>query len=102
MRGTFLLTPVLALVLAACAAPPAEFAQAPPPPAAPAVCNADPGQFAVGQPHAEALADQVRRETGASSVRALRPGQAVTMEFNAGRVNLDLDAGGRVTRVRCG
>jgi len=34
--------------------------------------------------------------------RALKPGQAVTMEFNGARLNLDVDARGRVTSVRCG
>ena len=77
-------------------------AQAPPPPAVGSDCNAAPAQFAVGQAYGEALADEVRRRSGASSVRVIRPGMAVTMDFNAQRVNLDLDGGSRVTRVRCG
>ena len=103
MRGALLFAPVLALLLAACAAP-KEFAQAPPPPSTiPAAgCNAEAAQFAVGQAYGEAIADQVKMRSGASAVRALRPGQAVTMEFIADRVNLDLDAAGKITRVRCG
>ena len=34
--------------------------------------------------------------------RILRPGQAVTKEFDAERVNLEVDAQGRIVAVRCG
>jgi hypothetical protein len=34
-------------------------------------------------------------------VRVLRPGQAVTMEFNAERLNLEVDATGRIVAARC-
>lgn len=102
MRGTLLLAPALALLLAACAAQP-EFGQAPPPPpTAPGTCDAGAAQFAVGQAYGEALADQVKRRSGASALRTLRPGQVTTMEYIADRVTLDLDGAGRVTRVRCG
>ncbi|HST44042.1 MAG TPA: I78 family peptidase inhibitor, partial [Luteimonas sp.] len=43
-----------------------------------------------------------REAAGAGSMRVLRPGQAVTMEFNPTRLNLDVDAAGRVTAARCG
>lgn len=42
------------------------------------------------------------RAAGAQQYRFLRPGQAVTLEYNAGRLNLELDAAGKVLRVRCG
>jgi hypothetical protein len=32
----------------------------------------------------------------------LRPNQVVTMEFNAQRLNLDVDAAGVIKKVRCG
>ncbi|TWO68729.1 hypothetical protein FN976_22320 [Caenimonas sedimenti] len=106
MRGALLLASTLALALSACAPPPRQqqeqFSQVPPPPAAPGGCNAEGAQFAVGQPYGEALADQVRRRSGATVLRTIRPGQIVTMEFSSERVTLDLDGGGRVTRVRCG
>jgi hypothetical protein len=35
-------------------------------------------------------------------VRTLKPNQAVTLEFNGGRLNLVVDASDRVTAVRCG
>jgi len=34
--------------------------------------------------------------------RIIPPGTAVTMDFSPNRVNFDLDAGGRITRVWCG
>ncbi len=101
MRGRALLVPAAVLaVLAGCQAanPPA----APAPPAVARDCNAQPAQFAVGQAYGEALADEVRRRSGASVVRVIRPGMAVTMEYSPQRLNLDLDASDRVTRVRCG
>ena len=84
------------------ATPPAGAA----PPAAPApvggTCNAAPAQFAVGQMHTPTLLEQARVRSGARLARALPPGLAVTMEFNPERLNLTLDAAGRVTQVNCG
>ena len=93
--------PLLAALLAlgACAAPPA-----PQEPEAPAAvgCDASKAQFAVGQEPGLAVQDQARTRSGARIVRTLRPGQAVTMEYNAARLNLNLDTGGRIVRVSCG
>ena len=97
-----------ALLLAACAAPapaPASAAPATGPAAAVAPvdqCNADGARFAVGQPLSPQLEAAARTRAAAGTVRALKPGQAVTMEFNGARLNLDVDARGRVTSVRCG
>jgi len=44
----------------------------------------------------------VRERSQAKIARALKPGQAVTMEFNAQRVSLVLDSRGIVSAVRCG
>ena len=65
-------------------------------------CEAEPGQFALGQAASPQLEAAARHRTQASSSRVLEPGQAVTMEFNASRLNLEVDARGRVTAVRCG
>ena len=40
--------------------------------------------------------------SGTDRVRTLRPGQAVTMEYLAGRLNLYLDASGNIERIACG
>ncbi|RRH91562.1 peptidase inhibitor I78 [Variovorax beijingensis] len=92
-----------AVLLSACAAPapaPAPASAAPPEPVF--QCNADGARFAVGQPLSPQLEAAARVRAGAGTVRALKPGEAVTMELNGGRLNLDVDARGRVTDVRCG
>ena len=104
---SLLSTVASAVLLAACAAP------APAPTSAPATasaaaaepvyqCNADGARFAVGQPLSPQLEAAARVRAGAGTVRALKPGEVVTMELNGGRLNLDVDARGRVTDVRCG
>lgn len=65
-------------------------------------CDATKAQFAVGESYSEALAERARKAAGASVVRKLVPGQVMTMEYSAGRLNLDTDAGGKVSSARCG
>ena len=88
----------LLLALSACATAPAAQAPAAPP----GSCDASRAQFAVGHEAGFAIQDQARERSGARSLRTLRPGQAITMEFSGDRLNLDLDASGKVVRVRCG
>ncbi|HVR51054.1 MAG TPA: I78 family peptidase inhibitor [Pseudorhodoferax sp.] len=68
----------------------------------PAVCDAAAAQFALGQSFGPALERELRARSGASIVRWLSPGQAVTMEFNAARLNLTLDGRSRIVRAACG
>ena len=74
------------------------------PPAAPTtgICNAQGAQFAVGKVPGASVVEDARQRSGSYMARVLRPGTAVTMEFNAQRLNLELDAAGVITRVRCG
>lgn len=90
--------------LAPVAAPPGAPAPvaAAPAPEPPAQCRADDARFAVGQTATPQLEAAARVRSGAQSVRTLKPGQAVTMEFNGGRLNVVVDARGRVSAVRCG
>ncbi|MBC7477848.1 MAG: proteinase inhibitor I78, partial [Pseudorhodobacter sp.] len=46
--------------------------------------------------------EEARQRSGSYMARVLRPGQVVTMEFSAQRLNLDLNAAGVITGVRCG
>ncbi len=94
---------VAAALLAACTtpAPPPATGTAPAGPAA-AVCNAQGAQFAVGKTAGANVVEEARQRSGSYMARVLRPGQMVTMEFNAQRLNLDVNAAGVVTRVRCG
>ena len=94
-----LLAPLL-LALGACAAAPA--AEAPAASAPARSCDAAKAQFAVAHDAGLAIQDQARERSGAGVVRTVRPGQVITMEFRADRLTLELDASGKVTRVRCG
>ena len=76
---------------------------APPEPAVPVgSCDDSQAQWAIGKTVGEADVEQARKDSGAKTARTLKPGQVVTMEFNADRLNLDLDDTGAVTAVRCG
>ncbi|WP_372017037.1 I78 family peptidase inhibitor [Pseudoxanthomonas sp. 10H] len=82
------------------AAPPAEGTAEAAPPAP--TCDASQVQGLVGQKADDAVAEQARGDAGARHVRLLKPGQMVTMEFNGERLNLEVDAAGTITSVRCG
>ena len=86
---------VLCVGLDACAQPM-------PPVIAPNQCNEAAARFAVGQVADAKLAEEARVRASAQRVRMVRPGQMVTMEYDAGRLTLDIDAAGRVAAVRCG
>ena len=92
-----------AFLLVACTTP------APPPatgsaPAAPAagVCNAQGAQLAVGKMAGASVVEEARQRSGSYMARVLRPNQVVTMEFNARRLNLEVDAAGVIRKARCG
>ncbi|MEO7548792.1 MAG: I78 family peptidase inhibitor [Ramlibacter sp.] len=109
MARVFLRASVLAcLALAACAQQPGPSQRAGPPPilSAPTTtmgaCDAAMAQFAIGRGFDAALEKEVRERSGARVVRPLRPGQMVTMEYSAQRLNLDLDIAGKVVKARCG
>ena len=65
-------------------------------------CSAGPAQSVVGQQATASVMEQARLRSGALMARILRPGQAVTKEFDAERLNLEVDAQGRIVAVRCG
>lgn len=107
------------LGLAACAAPEAdeqeqaltqseqraaEAAQttADPTPALPGSCDATQVQWTVGKAIGEAETEQARKDAGAATVRVLKPGQPVTMEFNGTRLNIEVDDKGVGVSARCG
>jgi hypothetical protein len=92
------------VALAGCAAPgtPSTGSSPMPPPPPGTACNAEGAQFAVGQRAAASTVEEARKRSGSYMARVLWPKQVVTMEFNAQRLNLDVDAAGVVQRVRCG
>lgn len=96
-------------VLAGCSSlPSGSPAPSQPPAAAPVwvptggTCSAAPAQSAVGQNATASVMEQARKRSGALMARIVRPGQALTQEFNAERLNLQVDGSGRILAVRCG
>ena len=106
-----------ALMLPACSAAPAGGSVTTPPgssmPASPtttaaasapteASCNAQAVQDLVGRHASGLIAEGARQRAGAQRVRMIGHDEMVTKEYDAGRLNLQLDAQGRVARVYCG
>jgi hypothetical protein len=79
-------------------APPAA-TPAPPAPTDPAADTCNMAQYAslVGKP----ATDPGVPPAGAT-VRIIKPGDQVTMDFQGTRVNFDVDATGMITAIRCG
>ncbi|NZA26180.1 hypothetical protein H0E84_07255 [Luteimonas sp. SJ-92] len=65
-------------------------------------CDASAVQSLVGQHADPSVVEQARNGAGAEVARVLTPGQMVTMEFRAGRLNIDVDDEGVITALRCG
>jgi hypothetical protein len=96
---------MLALIAAAaaasaCTAAPAEEPVTQPTPAA--ACNAAPAQHLVGRARSAAVGAEAKRLTGATLLRWIPEGTMVTMDYREDRLNLDLDAHGKIIKVRCG
>ncbi len=87
-----------ALTLTACSPQPV---QSTPPPEGGA-CDAAATQGLVGRQASPWLGREAQRLAGAGTWRWLRPGQIVTMEYRADRLNLKLDARDRVEAITCG
>ena len=98
-----LLAATASVALAACSQQPPAVPEAPPPPVfAPGECDGQAALFALGQPYTDALRDKARDASRAERVRVIRPGEMVTMDFDARRLTLVVDDTGRVERARCG
>ncbi|MGH8027659.1 MAG: I78 family peptidase inhibitor [Pseudoxanthomonas sp.] len=97
---------VLGLALSACAQVPAADNTASPPapvadPTAPAHCDASKALDAIGQAPTPETQEQARTSAGAETVRVLRHDQPITKEYRVGRLNLVLDAEGRIASINC-
>lgn len=89
--------PFAALLLAGCMTEPPAAEPAPN-----TECIAAAAQGYVGQPATNPNIEGARVAAEAESVRTIRPGQVVTMEFTAGRLNLQLDEANTIVAVTCG
>lgn len=65
-------------------------------------CNAAAGAYAIGRRDTAALRADVTGKVGHSRIRWLPPGTIVTQDRRLDRLNVDIDADGVVTRLRCG
>lgn len=92
LRRFLLLVP---LALAACVEP--GPAPAPVDPMPVNACGALDLQFLVGE-----RASVLETMRFSQQVRVIRPGQAVTMDYNAARLNIEVNGAERISRVSCG
>ncbi len=117
MIRNFAFLPLAALAMACTPTPPVENnVQAPaediaiPAPETPSngamndmmVCDAAAVQNLVGQPYTEAVGKDAQARSKSKSMRLIRPGMAVTMDFRNDRLNIEVDDKSLITAVRCG
>ncbi|CAB3625898.1 I78 family peptidase inhibitor [Achromobacter pestifer] len=65
-------------------------------------CDAADLQSQIGQKATQSVMEDLRTRSGSTTARILRPGQLVTMEYNATRLNLIVDDKDVMTAIRCG
>ena len=65
-------------------------------------CGADLAKAAIGKAATPEVVEQARIQARADIARVLRPGQVVTMEFRAGRLNVDVNDRNAIVGLRCG
>lgn len=65
-------------------------------------CDTSVAEKFVGEQASPELLDRARRESGATVARLIRPGDIVTLEYNAHRLTLTTDEALTVQRVSCG
>ncbi|MEO6215712.1 MAG: I78 family peptidase inhibitor [Sphingomonas sp.] len=90
---------LLAISLTACA--PAEPPVAWPTPE-PGPCTLGNLYRVLGHRATPAVVERIRRTAGAATARVLRPGQMVTMEYRADRVDVKVDAANHILSLSCG
>jgi hypothetical protein len=72
------------------------------PPVLPGQCHVDALVDLVGRPADAGLGADAMRRSGALRLRWIRPGDMVTMDYSAQRLNVHLDGQGRVDHFACG
>ncbi|WP_159016871.1 I78 family peptidase inhibitor [Cognatiluteimonas profundi] len=90
----------LLLALPACAGTPPRHSDPMPP--SRMTCNADAAQWAIGQQATTDIVERIRSDSRSRVVRMLHPGQMVTMEFSAERVDIRVDGNNGILAVTCG
>lgn len=72
------------------------------PDAAPATCNPEPAQSWIGKPANDANVQAAFKASGAKTLRSLKPGQPMTMDYRVDRVNVMQDGNGMIEKITCG
>jgi len=65
-------------------------------------CNAELAKSHIGKAATAQVVEQARIDARADVARVLKPGQMVTMEFLAGRLNVDVNERNAIIGLRCG
>lgn len=90
----------LSVSVAACAPMPPRTGGPLPPMAM--TCAAEPAAWAIGKDATADVVERIRVDTRSRIARVLRPGQMVTMEFSAERVNVRVNERNAIIGVTCG
>lgn len=65
-------------------------------------CDAEAVQYLLDQRITTELAEKARKQAGAKYLRVTQPNQPVTMDYNAQRLNIDIDDADSIIRLSCG
>ena len=65
-------------------------------------CSVDPAAFVMDEMYSDTLGQEALDASGANTLRVVRPGEAMTMDFRPERLTLMLDDDDRVEDIRCG
>lgn len=71
-------------------------------PAKEAGCSIEGLNDTIGKPYSADLVERARVKSGSKTIRVIRPGMAVTMDYQIARLNIELDEKDVVTRLHCG
>jgi hypothetical protein len=92
---------VVALLASAACTPVEMRGEAPAASPVAAACNADALGDLVGKRASDARADVMQTRSGARTLRWIAPNTSVTMDFRTDRLNVYVDAKGRIERFTC-
>ena len=65
-------------------------------------CSAEAAQGYVGQKAERSVVESAVKASGAKSVRVIEPDMMVTMDFRGDRLNIRVDATGKIIAIECG
>ncbi len=87
----------LSVVLLGCAPMPPQ-----PSPPYTGQCDASKATWAIGKAATADVVERIRVDTGSQVARVIRPGQAVTMDYSAARVNVNVNERDAINKLTCG